>query len=669
MLERDPPPDKRDSRSAGRRRAAERPVRARRQRPPLRDRGQPARLAHGAVRLEGDRGAARKGGLPADPGRAARRPGAADARSAPSHVSVKEAVLPFQRFHGSDSLLGPGDEVDGRGDGNSGATSRPPSAKSQAAAGVALPHEGSVFISVCDTDKPAATQLAARMHDLGFRVLATRGTAQAIRRMGVPVEKLNKIGEGSPHVVDRIRAGDVDLLDQHAGRPRRAHRRLGDPARGRRARHPLHNHDDRRIGRRRRDRRWRAARPQVHSLQELHGRRPSRARRSRSASAAAKSGEGVTAGAASPRRSRWASPRPSPDRGRRRRSGAGVPGQRKRGRRRLPAASAVEDPTAPRRCRDSSTCWLRPTAGVGERATSARISHAPSRSAGRAARGSSSCVESIGPGTDRLARLAPGERRAGSSARSGSGSPSRRRSGDGGRPARCWSAGGIGIAPLVIWAEALDAARSAPESSWRAFARRAQREPARAAWPATWRSRPTTARSGHHGLVTELLERELEHDRTARSYTRAARRRCSRRSGESAHEHAVPAQLAMEEAMACGFGACFGCVVQNHDRLPATLRRRPGHRRRRPRRDLARADDRASRDPATSTWRSTLAVTRARASDPERFRHLRRDRGAADLRGRAAPALSVRRLRLQDDHARAPRAETLRRACGRPRPA
>ena len=70
--------------------------------------------------------------------------------------------------------------------------------KSQAAAGVALPLEGSVFISVCDTDKPAATQLAARMHDLGFRVLATRGTAQAIRRMGVPVEQLNKIGEGSP---------------------------------------------------------------------------------------------------------------------------------------------------------------------------------------------------------------------------------------------------------------------------------------------------------------------------------------------------------------------------------------------------------------------------------------------------------------------------------------
>jgi carbamoyl-phosphate synthase large subunit len=129
----------------------------------------------------------------------------------PRHVSVKEAVLPFQRFHGSDALLGP--EMKSTGEVMGIADDFPSAfAKSQAAAGVALPPEGSVFISVCDTDKPAATQLAARMHDLGFQVLATRGTAQAIRRMGVPVEQLNKIGEGSPHVVDRIKGGDVDLV-------------------------------------------------------------------------------------------------------------------------------------------------------------------------------------------------------------------------------------------------------------------------------------------------------------------------------------------------------------------------------------------------------------------------------------------------------------------------
>jgi carbamoyl-phosphate synthase large subunit len=127
------------------------------------------------------------------------------------HVSVKEAVLPFQRFQGSDALLGP--EMKSTGEVMGIAADFPTAfGKAQAAAGVALPLEGTVFISVCDTDKPAATQLAARMHDLGFRVLATRGTAQAIRTMGVPVEPLNKIGEGSPHVVDRIRGGDVDLL-------------------------------------------------------------------------------------------------------------------------------------------------------------------------------------------------------------------------------------------------------------------------------------------------------------------------------------------------------------------------------------------------------------------------------------------------------------------------
>src|SRR5205807_1968570 len=129
----------------------------------------------------------------------------------PRHVSVKEAVLPFQRLHGSDALLGP--EMKSTGEVMGIAEDFPTAfAKAQAAAGVALPLEGSVFISVCDTDKPAATQLAARMHDFGFRVLATRGTAQAIRTMGVPVEPLNKIGEGSPHVVDRLKGGDVDLL-------------------------------------------------------------------------------------------------------------------------------------------------------------------------------------------------------------------------------------------------------------------------------------------------------------------------------------------------------------------------------------------------------------------------------------------------------------------------
>ena len=63
-----------------------------------------------------------------------------------------------------------------------------------------------------DSDKAAVVGIAAQLHDLGFRIVATRGTAQAISRMGIPVERLNKIGEGSPHVVDWIERGDVDLV-------------------------------------------------------------------------------------------------------------------------------------------------------------------------------------------------------------------------------------------------------------------------------------------------------------------------------------------------------------------------------------------------------------------------------------------------------------------------
>jgi carbamoyl-phosphate synthase large subunit len=131
---------------------------------------------------------------------------------APSdRVSVKEAVLPFARFAGADSVLGP--EMKSTGEVMGIAPDFPTAfGKAQAAAGVALPTDGTVFITVTDTDKPAATQLAARFHDLGFGIIATRGTAQAISRMGVPVKGINKIGEGSPHVVDYIRNGEVDLV-------------------------------------------------------------------------------------------------------------------------------------------------------------------------------------------------------------------------------------------------------------------------------------------------------------------------------------------------------------------------------------------------------------------------------------------------------------------------
>ena len=131
--------------------------------------------------------------------------------ASPRHVSVKEAVLPFGRFPGADALLGP--EMKSTGEVMGVAEDYPAAfGKAQAAAGAQLPAAGTVFISVTDGDKPSATQLAAALHDDGFKVLATGGTAQAIRRMGVPVERILKLSEGSPNVVERIVAGGVDLV-------------------------------------------------------------------------------------------------------------------------------------------------------------------------------------------------------------------------------------------------------------------------------------------------------------------------------------------------------------------------------------------------------------------------------------------------------------------------
>jgi carbamoyl-phosphate synthase large subunit len=128
-----------------------------------------------------------------------------------AHVSVKEAVLPFDRLEGSDALLGP--EMRSTGEVMGIARDFPTAfAKAQAAAGVPLPRGGTAFISVTDSDKAGAFAIAQGLHDNGFAIVATRGTAEAIARMGVPVRRLNKIVEGSPHVVDWIERGDVDLV-------------------------------------------------------------------------------------------------------------------------------------------------------------------------------------------------------------------------------------------------------------------------------------------------------------------------------------------------------------------------------------------------------------------------------------------------------------------------
>ncbi|MGO9754572.1 MAG: carbamoyl-phosphate synthase large subunit [Solirubrobacteraceae bacterium] len=127
------------------------------------------------------------------------------------HVCVKEAVMPFDRFAGFDALLGP--EMRSTGEVMGIARDFPTAfAKAQAAAGARLPSGGTVFITVCDADKPAATGIATQLLALGFEIVATRGTALALNRMGIPAKAINKIAEGSPHVVDWIDRGDVTLV-------------------------------------------------------------------------------------------------------------------------------------------------------------------------------------------------------------------------------------------------------------------------------------------------------------------------------------------------------------------------------------------------------------------------------------------------------------------------
>jgi carbamoyl-phosphate synthase large subunit len=129
----------------------------------------------------------------------------------PDHVSVKEAVLPFDRFDGADAVLGP--EMRSTGEVMGVARDFPTAfAKAQAAAGAPLPREGTVFITVTDRDKAGAVAVAQTLHDLGFRIVATRGTKEAIERMGIPAVELQKVGEGHPNVVDRIESGEVDLV-------------------------------------------------------------------------------------------------------------------------------------------------------------------------------------------------------------------------------------------------------------------------------------------------------------------------------------------------------------------------------------------------------------------------------------------------------------------------
>ncbi len=131
--------------------------------------------------------------------------------SIPPYYCVKEAVFPFIKFPGVDTLLGPEMKSTGEVMGV-GETFAEAFVKSQLAASVKLPTSGKVFISVRDEDKAGAIEVARSLVELGFGILATRGTAQIIEAAGVPVTAVNKVAEGRPHVVDMIKNGEVNLI-------------------------------------------------------------------------------------------------------------------------------------------------------------------------------------------------------------------------------------------------------------------------------------------------------------------------------------------------------------------------------------------------------------------------------------------------------------------------
>jgi carbamoyl-phosphate synthase large subunit len=129
----------------------------------------------------------------------------------PRHFSVKESVFPFNKFPGTDIILGPEmrstGEVMGIAETMSAAF-----AKSQIAASAPLPASGAVFFSVANRDKPEATPIARQLAELGYKLIATRGTAAALRQEGIPVEEVRKVQEGRPNLVDYMKNGAIAMI-------------------------------------------------------------------------------------------------------------------------------------------------------------------------------------------------------------------------------------------------------------------------------------------------------------------------------------------------------------------------------------------------------------------------------------------------------------------------
>jgi carbamoyl-phosphate synthase large subunit len=129
----------------------------------------------------------------------------------PPYYSVKEAVFPFAKFPGVDTILGPEMKSTGEVMGV-GRSFGEAFVKSQIAAGVKLPTTGRAFVSVKPADRQKAVEVARELHELGFSLVVTRGTGAAISAAGIPVTIINKVAEGRPHIVDMIKNNEIALI-------------------------------------------------------------------------------------------------------------------------------------------------------------------------------------------------------------------------------------------------------------------------------------------------------------------------------------------------------------------------------------------------------------------------------------------------------------------------
>ena len=139
----------------------------------------------------------------------------------PPYFSVKEAVFPFNKFPGVDTILGPEMKSTGEVMGV-GRTFEEAFLKSQMAAGVRLPSSGKVFVSVKESDKPMVVEIARDLYASGFSIFATRGTAAKISAAGIPVTAVNKVTEGRPHIVDMIKNKEISLIINTVDEKRKA---------------------------------------------------------------------------------------------------------------------------------------------------------------------------------------------------------------------------------------------------------------------------------------------------------------------------------------------------------------------------------------------------------------------------------------------------------------